>query len=336
MVSFGDGFRRSETMLRTAFIGLLFVGSSLVSACSCGGKDEPPGGDGDADTDSDSDSDSDGDSDTDVDGDTDVDVDVDTDTDTGEPCVEFIPGCCLRPCAGHTYECGDCLDNDGDGLLDSDDPECIGACDDAEEGYWTNVSNVDACKHDCYWDNDGGSGNDDCHWDHSCDPFEGGDPSYPEPAQDCPYDADMVGGSECPDAQSAQCLEVCGDITPNGCDCFGCCQVGKTDRTVWLGSYAGRDNHDVTCETDGLLDDTLCHPCTQTPDCVNTCDECEVCFGMTPDDLPPECKRCSGEGDGNPCGKAGDAACPDCQICVFFCCEEVPDCVVGADVPPAE
>ncbi len=33
---------------------------------------------------------------------------------------------------GNSYGCGDCIDNDGDGLIDDRDPECLGPCDNTE------------------------------------------------------------------------------------------------------------------------------------------------------------------------------------------------------------
>ena len=35
-------------------------------------------------------------------------------------------------CEGKLLECGDCLDNDGDGRIDSHDQECLGPCDNTE------------------------------------------------------------------------------------------------------------------------------------------------------------------------------------------------------------
>src|SRR5262249_27400549 len=82
--------------------------------------------------------------------------------------------CTVRACAGKVYECGDCLDNDGDCKIDSNDPECLGACQNNESGFKGDIpgQNSAPCKADCYFDNDTGSGNDDCYWTHECDPHE--------------------------------------------------------------------------------------------------------------------------------------------------------------------
>jgi hypothetical protein len=36
------------------------------------------------------------------------------------------------PCDRQVYQCGDLIDNDGDGLIDALDPDCLGPCDDNE------------------------------------------------------------------------------------------------------------------------------------------------------------------------------------------------------------
>ena len=72
--------------------------------------------------------------------------------------------CTVTNCQTHTYQCGDCIDNDGDGLTDSQDPDCLGVCDNNEGGFNTDIpgGNAAPCKMDCYFDQDTGDGNDDC------------------------------------------------------------------------------------------------------------------------------------------------------------------------------
>ena len=80
---------------------------------------------------------------------------------------------------------------------------------------------------------DTGSGNDDCYWDHHCDPHEVAPGYYPESANgdQCSYDpgANVPGTNKSCEqlfnTQSAACNAYCGPLTPNGCDCFGCCAV---------------------------------------------------------------------------------------------------------------
>lgn len=163
----------------------------------------------------------------------------------GQECSVAIGGCgndCdLALCDGHLYACGDCTDNDTDCDVDDNDSNCFGPCSDNESGLDGLIPGQDnaPCKHDCYFDGNSGSGNDDCYWSHECDPLE---PS----ATTCEYDPDANipgygGNDDCTNAamsQSATCEAFCEPLTPNGCDCFGCCQVdlGNQTVTVFLGS----------------------------------------------------------------------------------------------------
>jgi hypothetical protein len=128
------------------------------------------------------------------------------------------------------------------------------------------------CKLDCYFDGDNGSGNDDCHWSHRCDPLSVA-PNYP-PSGDaqCSYDplGAIPGSSLACDqlmvAQSNTCLTTCLPLTPAGCDCFGCCEwpVGS-GHTIWLGSAV---NGAGSCDANSLEDTTKCHPCTRVAACA--------------------------------------------------------------------
>ncbi|HEY3666011.1 MAG TPA: hypothetical protein VGL19_08435, partial [Polyangiaceae bacterium] len=153
--------------------------------------------------------------------------------------------CQKTTCQGKPYQCGDCLDNDGDGLIDSDDPDCTGPCDNTEDSYFGGIpgQNNAPCRQDCYFDQDTGSGNDQCYWSQDCDPLSVA-PAYP-PSGDarCSYKPNMTvpgSGSTCEgldSAQSAQCLSYCLPVTPNGCDCFGCCELpADSGKFVWIGS----------------------------------------------------------------------------------------------------
>jgi len=146
----------------------------------------------------------------------------------------------IAECQGKVYECGDLIDNDMDGLIDSQDPDCLGPCDNTEDSYYGGIpgQNAAPCKMDCYFDQDTGSGNDDCYWSHKCDPNEQSPNYYPEPGvgSQCEYDlnAQIPGTNQgCDDldtAQSQACLDYCGPLTPNGCDCFGCCELPAGSR----------------------------------------------------------------------------------------------------------
>ena len=177
---------------------------------------------------------------------------------------------------------------------------------------------------DCYFDQDTGAGNDECYWSHKCDPFEVA-PAYPPSGSQCEYNANAsipgYGGS-CSQAfntQSAQCAAYCGPLTPNGCDCFGCCDIPGAPTTVWLGSEV---NGNGSCDIDSLDDPSRCKPCTQVAACINECDTCELCVGK--DELPPECngeQQCPA-GD-QACGLPGQPLCPAGQYCVTGCCQPV-------------
>lgn len=182
--------------------------------------------------------------------------------------------CKVARCDGKIYACGDCLDNDGDGTIDSADPECLGVCDATENSYFSGIlGQSDAtCKLDCYFDSDNGSGNDDCHWSQRCDPLSQA-PNYPPSGESqCGYDTGAsVPGTDrtCEQlaaVQSAQCLAQCLPLTPVGCDCFGCCEVPLgSSHFVWLGStYDGVGS----CDSSALDDPLRCRPCTRNSGCV--------------------------------------------------------------------
>jgi hypothetical protein len=259
--------------------------------------------------------------------------------------------CYIAPCQGKVYQCGDCMDNDGDGLVDSMDPDCLGACQNNESGFQGNIpgQNNAPCKSDCYWDQDTGSGNDSCYWDHQCDPFEQGPPPATNPEIGCTYNHNThVGGAPVPAGQNdcdyllmsqpSLCTSFCKPLTPNGCDCFGCCE-NPYDKGHYV--YAGSVNAagQGTCKADQttLMDPTLCKPCTPVPGCQNTCAHCEICFGGAP--LPADCYQSSPDMAGAPpstdmaqpppqqcppgaqaCGLPGQAPCPSGQYCYTGCC----------------
>lgn len=209
------------------------------------------------------------------------------------------PGCQVTPCADRFYACGDCLDNDADGRTDTSDPECLGPCDDEEELLSTGIpgQNQSQCRMDCYFDNDSGGGNDQCQWDHRCDPLSLA-PDYPPSGNDaCEHDpAFLIDTATCSEAAAAQpqtCLDVCLTLTPNGCDCFGCCEIPRdSGQFVWI----GKETDGVgTCELSLLSDPSACPPCTPVSGCQNLCEDCERCIG---EDAPPA--ACAVSGDGGP------------------------------------
>jgi hypothetical protein len=242
-------------------------------------------------------------------------------------------------CQGHYYECGDLVDNEGDGLVDSQDPDCLGPCDDTEGSYYGGIPGQSgpACIVDCYFDQDSGPGNDDCYWNHQCDPNEVAPNYYPESfnGAQCEYDtsANTPGtGASCDElyqTQSQTCLDYCGPLTPNGCDCFGCCELpAGSGSFVWLGSDAD-GTKEGSCDRDSVSDPSRCEPCLPVAACLNGCAPCELCIGK--EVLPPECyendagtpQQCS---DGvQPCGLAGQEPCAAGYSCITGCCIATPD-----------
>ncbi len=238
--------------------------------------------------------------------------------------------CFTVQCNGKTLECNDCIDNDGDGEVDSHDRECLGPCDNTEgPGLNAGVGGETGgpCKADCYFDFGNGPGNDDCHWDHRCDPLAVA-PNYPPEGANCAYEPSRVGTTDCPATQSAQCHNFCSPLTPNACDCFGCCAFpelatagpGGGQGYVWIGAL--NSSGDGSCTFADITDQTKCPTCTPVADCYNPCDTCEVCIGAPPP--PPSCtpgEQC--QGGLQPCGLAGQAGCAAGSYCVSGCCQFV-------------
>ena len=211
-------------------------------------------------------------------------------------------------CAGKIYQCGDALDNDRDGNIDGGDPECTSPCDDSEGSFQTNLpgQNKD-CLSDCYWDGDSGQGNDSCVWNLQCDPQNPGE------VIGCAYDPAKNG---CDVMQPAMCLEFCSQLAPNGCDCFGCCDVATPNGVIQV--YLG-GNPDCS-----LQDLDACNSCTKQPGCSNDCnpEKCELCFGQ--DELPEGC-MVPGCDNKEPCtvDKLGNSNCLEGFFCSTGCCQAI-------------
>jgi hypothetical protein len=253
-------------------------------------------------------------------------------------------------CQAHFYACGDGNDNDGDGLTDSQDPDCLGPCDNTEGNFYGGIPGQtgSACLVDCYFDQDSGSGNDECNWNHKCDPNEVAPKYYPESnnGSKCEHDdkANTPGTNQtCAqlfDAQSKTCLDFCGPLTPNGCDCFGCCELpAGSGKHVWLGSEDANGNG--SCSIADLDNPDKCQPCLQVKGCLNTCERCEICIGKTTvpaDCLPGGSTSSSGSGSGSSgsggggqcspgvqaCGLPGQEPCSFDEYCITGCCQKIP------------
>jgi hypothetical protein len=226
-----------------------------------------------------------------------------------------VTSCVPSTCQGKTYECGDCVDNDGDGKIDMKDNGCLGPCDDSEEDLSIGIPGNfnDPCSSDCYYDSNSGAGDDKCEWNLKCDPHETPPNYYPRASgpngDQCAYNwTGQISGntSWCQEhyvdgGQPKACGDFCAPLTPNGCDCFGCCTFpalsGLTEAVQPPGVEAGAPRYvflgseypdgGTSCTIDAVNDPTRCHPCTPVKACLNTCETCELCIGKTA--LPAEC-----------------------------------------------
>jgi len=230
------------------------------------------------------------------------------------PCVE-------TRCRGKIYDCGNCMDDDADGLVDALDPDCLGPCDNDEAGLSTGLvgNQSAACKQDCYFDGDAGPGNDKCQWSHACDRLSVA-PDYPPSGEArCKYGSSM--GVDCAGLEAAQpqaCLEACLPVVPNGCDCFGCCELPSgSNHYHFIGAGSGAQG----CQRDDLDNPKTCPPCTPVPSCFNDCAKCETCVDKAPD---PSC----GSNGACPVGErscSADAPCDTGDYCVTGCCVRAPE-----------
>jgi hypothetical protein len=140
--------------------------------------------------------------------------------------------------------------------------------------------------------------------------------------------------------QPQTCLDDCKPMAPNGCDCFGCCELGG--EYVWIGTYDA--NGVGTCDIGDIGQPDFheqCHPCVPVPGCNNPCGVCELCIGKT--ELPPECYGEGGSGQGGSgqgggggsppqqcpenvqaCGLPGQDPCPSNHYCITGCCVPIP------------
>jgi hypothetical protein len=240
--------------------------------------------------------------------------------------VQSAGGICqTRDCLGKVYACGNCMDDDGDGLVDAADPDCLGPCDNTEDSYFGGIpgQNNAPCRQDCYFDQDSGSGNDGCDWTQACDPLSIAPAFPPSGNAQCTYDpGTTLQGQSCADLSGAEpqsCLDFCLPLTPNGCDCFGCCELpARSGHFVWLGSSVGNAG---SCTADSVNDPSACKPCTPVPSCFNACEPCEICVGTSAPD--PSCTGGAACSVGiGPC--APGAICPSDSYCVTGCCIAVP------------
>jgi len=222
-------------------------------------------------------------------------------------------------------QCSDGKDNDGDGKIDYDDPECVGPLDNDESSFATGIpgDNMDACKQDCFFDGNSGAGDDHCDWQLQCDPSSVN--------TKCPYDQQYAtqhaAACSTSSSQSQACIDFCRKFVPNGCDCFGCCVVPGASTPIILAA---------TCTAADFGNPAKCPACTQVTQCSNPCERCEICIGKPT--IPADCTPGTDGGtdsgtdgppppscgsDYQPCGP-GTATpatgCPQGLGCITGCC----------------
>jgi hypothetical protein len=244
--------------------------------------------------------------------------------DAGDTQARFDAGPCVPVACGNTYQlCGNCKDDDGDGAIDQGDPECLGPCDDseAELSNGTAARVTGSCRTDCYFDRNSGSGNDGCAWSYRCDPLSVGPAFFPTGSAMCEYDPNEAACDQGPGALGA-CDTSCLPLTPNGCDCFGCCELpAGSNNFIWLGSESEQSH----CELGTSADPAACKPCTQVRACLNPCDECELCLGKST--LPASCSQSTGPvcpPGIRACDPQALGACGAFEYCITGCCVPLP------------
>jgi hypothetical protein len=202
-------------------------------------------------------------------------------------------------------QCDDGIDNDGDGLIDGLDPECTGPFDNDESTFGTGLPNREGGKcRDCFWDNNNGPGDDGCYYANAC------------------LEGTSVKSGSCSCDVSAQCHDTCSPLTPNGCDCFGCCDVTGDDGVVVSVQLVD------TCSVKNIGDTQACPRCVQSPDCRNPCGTCELCRGRKRSDLPASCSASTPTSADHTCDEGQqvcdvDSPCPQDFYCQLGCCVPV-------------
>jgi hypothetical protein len=222
-------------------------------------------------------------------------------------------------------ECSDCIDNDGDGQIDSFDVECTGPLDDLENSFATGIpgDNMDAVNQDCFFDGDSGAGNDGCNI-HVCCLLGAAT------KQECMIGQNQYDPAECPPpigtgTISQMCKDVCGALAPPGCDCFGCCTLCDPVTNQCF-DIATNPNTSPNCTLQTINDPNICKRCTKIMDCGSpVCggETCILCPGQDPNDLPASC------GGMTSC-PTGATACPtgtECPSGTY--CDQGSQCCVG-------
>lgn len=165
---------------------------------------------------------------------------------------DVVPEMAPAPCVPGDSQCSNCIDDDGDGLIDQLDPECTGPRDNDERTFGLGIPLNDPCAFGCAFDGVIGAA-DPCRLDGQC--MQGsGNPM-------CEYNyAAAADEKRCPTPSEA-CIAHCRPKTPENCDCFGCCLVKK-------GTELRMVRVSDTCTWDSYSDPTKCETCRRAWRCV--------------------------------------------------------------------
>ena len=82
-------------------------------------------------------------------------------------------------------------------------------------------------------------------------------------AKACPYDENY---KNCPKMQSEKCLTNCRRVTPNGCDCFGCCAFQNNNTTVTVMLTSSDDRSTVVSAALRVASTVRCDGCAAQPE----------------------------------------------------------------------
>lgn len=199
------------------------------------------------------------------------------------------------PCGTHICACSDNKDNDGDGMPDGFDSECTGPYDDYEDSFRVNdVNEGNPNCADCFYDDNPG-------FDDGC-----------KVSSHCSVDGMPSNGGGCGTCTAEpMCINSCVPRTPNGCDCFGCCEVSHGGVTVPIRLVS-------SCTVEKIADEKACPRCVLAKDCMNPCENCEICPGKTLAELPTWCGGENTCSTGTPCD--GPNNCQLSEYCSQGCC----------------
>jgi hypothetical protein len=200
-------------------------------------------------------------------------------------------------CGSGGCACSNGIDDDGDGLIDADDPECVGSEDNDEATFATGMpgDNRDPKWQDCFFDGNSGAGDDRCRYPTGC---LTGELSQSDPA--C--------------AITQYCLDHCAAFAPKECDCFGCCTVpsGSGSVNIVLTNTCTEANLGDVAACPRCVKSTACQPPPETPPPPPT-------TTTPPPPPPPPPTTCA---DGSSVCSA-TVACDTGFNCVSGCCKAI-------------